>query len=56
MKNQKSGAILPLVCLLFLALSFIFCALLHSTRVLMPRVTYYENVYKNNMTLSLRFY
>ncbi|HOG68423.1 MAG TPA: hypothetical protein PLT31_00190 [Fibrobacteraceae bacterium] len=42
MKNQKSGAILPLVCLLFLALSFIFCALLHSTRVLMPRVTYYE--------------
>ena len=34
MKNQKSGAILPLVCLLFLALSFIFCALLHSTRVL----------------------
>lgn len=43
MNKNKKGAILPLVWLLFIALTFIFSALLHSTGVLLSRVTHFES-------------
>ena len=43
MNKNKKGAILPLVWLLFLALTFIFSALLHSTGALLSRVTHFES-------------
>lgn len=43
MKKNNRGAILPLVCSIFIVLTFVFTALLNSTGVLLSRIPYYEN-------------